>query len=410
MSVSVGSTLYNVSVIDAQGQLSLQKVQARSEEEAAQTVRHAGITVIRCEPFVNSRESRLRSALGAVFTKSGSIDTVVFSQDMATLMEAGVTVKEAIAALNRKEAASSKLQVLGQINTEISNGLSFSAALRKTQAFPELLIATVAASEETGDLATGLSRYAKHQQNLRAVQDKVIGACVYPLLLLAVGSLVVALLLGVVVPRFSTLIDSTGKELPLLSKILMSWGHFVDSHPWVPFMILVALIATMTWLIVQFRNPQRRKQWLSRIPGVAKVVREFQHLQLYRTTAILTSRGITIHKALVYSTEFLSTVDQSRLKAALASMREGVGVSTSLENSGLADVIAVSMLNVAERTGAMAEMLDRIADFYERTLQRNIEIVSRLIEPILMIIFGVVIGGIVVLMYLPIFDLASSIS
>jgi general secretion pathway protein F len=106
----------------------------------------------------------------------------------------------------------------------------------------------------------------------------------------------------------------------------------------------------------------------------------------------------------------LSPTDQQRLQTALADMREGVDISSALSNSGLSDIVATSMLNVAERTGSLPEMLDRIADFYERTLQRNIDIISRLIEPVMMIIFGIVIGGIVVLMYLPIFDLASSIT
>lgn len=342
--------------------------------------------------------------------KPAAIDAVSFSQDLATLMEAGVTVKEAIQALTRKESAHSRHRVLDQLNTAVSQGLSFSAALERTQAFPELLVATVAASEQTGDLATGLSRYARNQQSLRTVRDRVISACVYPLLLLALGSLVVAMLLGVVVPRFATLIDSSGRELPFLSKVLMGWGRYVDAHPMVPLLLFLTIGAAIGTLVTKWRQPEVRKKWLEKMPGVAKVVREFQHLQMYRTTAILTSRGIAIHKALLYSLEFLSPSDQARLKTALGQMREGIAISSALSNSGLSDVVATSMLNVAERTGALSEMLDRIADFYERTLQRNIDIVSRLIEPVLMIIFGIVVGGIVILMYQPIFDLASSIS
>jgi general secretion pathway protein F len=190
----------------------------------------------------------------------------------------------------------------------------------------------------------------------------------------------------------------------------MSWGHFVDSNPWVPFVLLGALIAGFLRIAAAMKNPSSRKKLLNALPVVAKVVREFQHLQMYRTTAILTSRGITIHKALVYSFDFLNEQDQVRIRKALDDMREGQRVSAAFEANGLSDQVATSMLNVAENTGSMSEMLDRIADFYERKLQRNVDIVSRLIEPILMIIFGFVIGGIVVLMYLPIFDLAASIS
>ncbi len=401
---------YSVTVIDTQGRLAVRVVDARTEGQAHQLATVDGETVLRCTLAEQTFQARWALQVQKYFKGSSEIDTVVFSQDMATLLEAGVTVKEAIHALTQKETSATKLEVLRGVNTAISQGLSFSGALAQAETFPELLIATVAASEETGDLATGLSRYAKHQQSLRTVRDRVVGACVYPLLLLVVGSFVVALLLGVVVPRFATLIDSTGKELPFLSKVLMGWGHLVDAQPWIPVLLLGGMFVSMAFAFVQFKNPDFRKKWLERIPGVAGVVREFQHLQMYRTTAILTARGITIHRALVYSKEFLSPTDQVRLTTALSGMTQGASVSNALGNSGLSDIVAISMLNVAERTGAMPEMLDRIADFYERSLQRNIDIVSRLIEPILMIIFGAVIGGIVILMYLPIFDLASSIS
>lgn len=406
----MNAAAFDVVVMDPRGRVSMQQVEAASVEQAHQRVIRKGLVVLQCDAAKVGGGSAIRNLQKLFFSKSTTIDTVAFSQDLATLMEAGVTVKEAIQALARRESSHSSRRVLDHLNTAISQGLSFSAALERTQAFPELLVATVAASEQTGDLATGLSRYARHQQSLRTVRDRVIGACVYPLLLLTVGSLVVAMLLGVVVPRFATLIDSTGRELPLLSKVLMAWGRFVDAHPMVPMLLFLAIGAAIATLVTKWRQAEVRKKWLEKIPGVSKVVREFQHLQMYRTTAILTSRGIAIHKALPYSLELLSPTDQVRLKTALEQMREGVAISSALSNSGLSDVVATSMLSVAERTGALSEMLDRIADFYERTLQRNIDIVSRLIEPILMIVFGIIVGGIVVLMYLPIFDLASSIS
>ncbi len=406
----MSASTFQVDVIDLQGKVSRLQVEAVNSEQARQFASSSGQTVLQSAPVSNTGWGLSKIPRQQLFGKAASVDTVIFSQDLATLLEAGLTVKEAIQALTVKELSSSRRQVFTQVNTAITEGLSLSAALEASGAFPALLVATVSASEQTGDLATGLSRFARHQQSLRTVRDRVIGACVYPLLLLAVGSLVVVMLMGVVVPRFATLIDTTGHELPVLSKMLMSWGRYVDTHPAAPVALIVLLLAFAVLLVVRWRQPDVRRKWLGMVPGVARVVREFQHLQMYRTTAILTSRGMPIHKALVYSLEFLSPIDRTRLQAALNEMKEGMTISTALANSGLSDVMATSMLNVAERTGALPEMLDRIADFYERTLQRNIDIVSRLIEPILMIIFGIIIGGIVILMYLPIFDLASSIS
>lgn len=406
----MSANAYHIVAIDLQGQVSNRRVEAATAEQASQQATDDGFSVLQCEPAGAVRGTFNSFTQIHRGSSAKLIDTVVFSQDMATLMAAGLTVKEAIHALATQEAATSRRHVFNQLDSSVMQGLSFSTAMQKTQAFPDLLVATVAASEQTGDLAIGLSRYAQHQQSLRAVRDRVIGACVYPLLLLVVGSIVVTVLMGVVVPRFATLIDSTGRELPVLSKLLMSWGHFAGSHPIIPILLFLCMASIIVGLAASWKNAEFRKKWLSKIPGIAKVVREFQHLQMYRTLAILTARGITIHKALPYTMELLSPGDRARLTDALAQMREGVSISHALSTTGLSDVVATSMLNVAERTGALPEMLDRIADFYERTLQRNIDIVSRLIEPVLMIILGIVVGGIVILMYLPIFDLASSVS
>lgn len=411
MSSSQVLNSYHVVAIDMQGRLQSSQVEAMSVEEAHAIADGQGQTVLECSLAASSNASGARLwQLMARAKPATTMDNVAFSQDLATLMDAGVTVKEAIHALSLKELSPSRRQILAQLDQAVSEGLSFSAAMQRTGAFPDLLLATVAASEQTGDLATGLQRYARHQQSLRTVRDRVIGASVYPLLLLVVGSLVIAMLLGVVVPRFAILIDVNGRQLPFLSQLLMSWGRFVGEHASVAVTFFALLALGIAVPLIKLRAPSTRKRWLEKIPGFSRLAREFQHLQMYRTTAILTSRGITIHKALLYSMELLSPSDQPRLRAALEAMREGVDISSALSNSGLSDIVATSMLNVAERTGSLPEMLDRIADFYERSLQRNIDIVSRLIEPVMMIIFGVLIGGIVILMYLPIFDLAASIS
>jgi general secretion pathway protein F len=405
---SPSTAVFSTVVLDPQGRIATRRVDAASVEQARSIAARDGCTVLECTPV---RAPGARGVLvGLLRDNRATVDTVAFSQDLATLMEAGVTVKEGVGALARRETSAQRRQILHGLNEAVAEGLSLSAAMEQSRAFPQLLVATVAASEQTGDLSTGLSRYARHQQSLRGVRDKVIGACVYPLLLLAVGAAVVLLLLGVVVPRFSRLVDGTGRELPLLSQWLMAWGQFADAHPAAPMVLLGSFALAAVLLVSQWRSDEARKRWLARIPGVAGVVREFQHLQMYRTTAILTSRGIPIHKALGFSTDLLGPADRQRLQAGLLQMQQGAAISTALAGCGLSDVIATSMLGVAERSGALPEMLDRIADFYERSLQRNIDIVSRLIEPLLMIVFGFVIGGIVVLMYLPIFDLASSVS
>lgn len=396
---------HRVTGVDEAGQLRSLNVEAATLELAKERAAHQGISVIRCEPVMQAR-FRSRNHFGG---RGSRIDVITFSLDLSTLLDAGVTVKESLEALESRERAHSVKLLIDQLIQHITQGHSFSQALKHSGAFPELLIATVAASERTGDLALGLKRYAQHQESLRSVRDRVVGASVYPLLLLMVGTVVVLLLLGVVVPRFANLIDIDGRNLPLLSQLMMDWGRFVTQHAGWAYTLFALIAAAATWLILQLKASSSRRRWLASLPMVSQIAREFQHLQMYRTTAILTSRGIPIHLALPYSAELLNPHDQRRLEQALQFIREGVGLSDALSSSGLSDAVAGSMLGVAERSGSLSEMLDRMADFYERSLQRKIDIASRLIEPIMMIIFGVLVGGIVIMMYLPIFDLASSI-
>lgn len=401
-----GEMGFNVIVLDARGSIATRRVLAPTADQAQRLASADGSSVLRCTADAASSE---RTFLRSMRMRT-AVDTAAFSQDLATLLDAGVTVREAVAALARREKALAAREQLQRLHDRLLEGASLSSALERARIFPALMVATIAASEQTGDLAVGLSRFAAHHQALRTVRDRVIGACVYPLLLLTVGSFVVILLMGVVVPRFARLIEVQGRDLPTMSKWLMAWGRFADAHPSAVVGSIGLLVLACAWLVWSARDAEWRKRQTERIPGLRGMVREFQHLQLYRTTAILTTRGIVIHKALAFGQDLLGPADRTRLTHGIARMHEGMPVSEALSSCGLADIVASSMLTVAERSGAFPEMLDRVADFYERSLQRRIDIASRLVEPLLMIVFGFLIGFIVVMMYLPIFDLASSFS
>jgi general secretion pathway protein F len=390
---------FRLPVLDLQGQLITVDIEAMDVQEAHVLAARRGLT-----PVQSASPSR---RLG--LQRSRPFDSIAFAQDMATLLAAGVTVRESVRALAQRERVPVLRHMLSRISVSVAEGNPLSTALRQTGVVPDLMIATVLASEQTGDLAVGMVRYAGHQASLRTVRDRVVSACVYPMLLLAVSLMAIIILLGVVVPRFAVLIDIEGRQLPFMSRVLMQWGRFASENPWIAASAFAVVVLVVTWLLVQLRTPSIRRLVLEKIPGFAALGREFQQLQLYRTTAILTSRGVPLHKALAHGRDLLGPTDQLRLDEALARMKDGAGIAASLSAAGLSDQVATSMLAVAESTGAISEMLDRIADFYDRKLQKNIDLASRLAEPALMILFGLLIGAIVVLMYLPIFDLASTV-
>ncbi|MDH5331512.1 MAG: type II secretion system F family protein, partial [Aquincola sp.] len=186
-------------------------------------------------------------------------------------------------------------------------------------------------------------------------------------------------------------------------------GRMVAGHAWA---VAAVALAAITAVVVTARQTLRtgaKSRWIESLPLVGPLIRQFRHAQMYRTAGMLVKGGIATPKALQLSTNLLGEADRTRLTRAVTLIHEGRSISSALQAAELADPVAASMLAVAERTGALAEILERIASFHESRLQRSVELTSRLFEPLLMIVIGLVIGAIVVLMYLPIFDLASSL-
>jgi general secretion pathway protein F len=382
------------------------EVSADDATSARSSAMREGLLVLSCTPRQAANASTTRHRTSA----RRRIDVATFSHELASLLAAGLSVIDALRTLAANDVAGTSRSVLLDVVDLVSEGLPLSAALeRPSGRFPALLVATVKASEQTGDLPTALQRYAAHQQSLKALRDKVTGAAVYPLLLLVVGSLVVLFLLGVVVPKFAVLIESTRRELPWSSQLLMSWGRFVAEHAWGAGTIMVGSIGALAFAARHMIRHGARARWIEAMPLIGPTIRQFRHAQLYRTTGMLVRGGIAAPRALQLGANLLGDDDRARLTRAVTLIHEGRSLSRALGDAGLSDPVAGSMLAVAERTGALAEILERIAAFHESRLQRSVELTSRLFEPLLMIVIGLVIGAIVVLMYLPIFDLASSL-
>jgi general secretion pathway protein F len=388
------------------GALRSLEVTADNATSASSIALREGLLVVSCTPrgAASTNTTRLRGSLRQ------RIDVATFSHELAALLAAGLSVVDALRTLAANQATAASAAVLLDVVELVSQGLPLSDALdRHASGFPALLVATVRASEQTGDLPTALERYATHRQSLKALRDKVTGAAVYPLLLLVAGSLVVLFLLGVVVPRFAVLIESTRRELPWSSQLLMSWGRFVAAHAWGAAAAMFGTIAALTIALQHVLRDGARARWIEAVPVIGATIRQFRHAQLYRTTGMLVRGGIAAPRALQLGANLLGDEDRVRMMQAVRLIHEGRGLSRALQDAQLADPVACSMLAVAERTGALAEILERIAAFHESRLQRSVELTSRLFEPLLMIVIGLVIGAIVVLMYLPIFDLASSL-
>ena len=335
---------------------------------------------------------------------------VTFSQELVALLDAGLSLVESIETLAEKEAALAIRRTLDQVLVRLREGQTFGAALSEHPlSFPTLYVATVRAAERTGALREALTRYVAYQQQVDVLRKSLINASIYPAVLCGAGLLVVAFLMGYVVPRFSSIYEDLGSNLPFASRMLMQWGQFLDKNG---FLVLVGTAATIAALIYTFSRPAVRAaigRRIASIPALGSRLHIYQLARLYRTVGMLQRGGTPMVTAMRMSAGLLSANLQSAFANATQAVREGRSLGDAMEQYGLTTPVAARMLRVGERSGNMGEMMERIAGFYDEELSRWVGLVTRLIEPALMSLIGIIIGGIVVLMYFPIFELAGSI-
>jgi general secretion pathway protein F len=401
-----GAMAFEVVGMQPQGGVRTARVLAPDSQRAVQQLQLEGLRVLSCRPATRGAAGWT----GALLPRRAKLDVGLFTEELAALLEAGLGMVDAIRTLALKEQDARARAALERVAVDLTEGLPLSRTLANQSAtFPPLLIAAVAASEQTGDLVVSLRRYAAHLETLEALRGKVIGAAVYPVLLLVVGSAVVLFLLGVVVPRFALLLEGAHSDLPTASRVLLGLGKAIAMHPWFYVVALGSLFALTGYALVRAMRTGWQIRGLQRLWIVGPLVRTFRHAQFYRTSAMLVQGGIPVVRAFGMCRSLLTPEDQSGLDAAIVAIAEGGRIGPALREQQIADEVALRMLEVAQRTGQLAEVLARIAQFKEAQLTRAVAVASRLIEPALMIFIGLVIGAIVVLMYLPIFDLASSL-
>jgi general secretion pathway protein F len=353
---------------------------------------------------------RAKSGLRARLAGRHRFALLLFSVELLALIDAGLTLTDALETLAEKEERADNAAVGRPIVAQHDEGRTLSAALATMPAaFPPLYVATIRASEKTGGLSEALSRYVAYQEQLDAVRKKIVSASIYPLLLTGVGFLVTLFLLGYVVPRFSRIYEGIGTQLPLLSKLLLHWGQLLHAHG-----AMVALVAiAATALAAHGATRPQVRAWIMhrawRIPAIGARMRIYQLARFYRTLGMLLRGGIPVRQALDMVADLLHPALRADLVLAAASISEGRSVSYAMESHRLTTPVAARMLRVGERSGRMGEMMERAAAFYDEEMARWVDWFTRLFEPLLMAFIGVVIGVIVVLMYLPIFELAGSL-
>lgn len=393
---------FEVKVIDGTGKVMSMKMDAASNGEVIRHFNGQGYSVLAV---------RQRNASGWPWQlRRGHFPLWLFTQELLALLSAGLVLVEAIETLNEKEQRPESRMILDRINKLLHEGKSLSDALQDfPEVFPSLYVATVRASEKTGDLQQALARYARYQEQADAVRKKLVNASIYPALLILMGSGVLLFLLGYVVPRFAGVYEAIGSDLPFFSRLLLGWGRLLEGNAgrlgW-GLLLLLVLAANL------LPRPGVRRvlvSYLWRMPLLGQHMHLYQLARFYRMLGMLLISGTPLVQALGMVAGLLQFTMSDRLHKVVRQISEGLPLSQAMQGNELTTPVVLRMLRVGEKSGQMGQMMEHIASFYEEEIAQTVERFTRLFEPLLMAFIGILIGAVVVLMYLPIFELAGSI-
>ena len=394
---------FNVHALDAQQQVVALRLEAASEAAARDMAASRGLAVFSIE---GKRQAFALPRLG----RSGGFKPMLFSIELLALLEAGLNLVEAMQTLAEKEAAGERGQVLTGVLAAINRGEPFSRAVASfPQHFSPLYVATLKASERTGNVKEALSRYIAYQGELDRVKKKVVSASIYPAILVVVGALVLGFLMFYVVPRFAQVYEDMSGTLPFFSRLLLAFGSFVGKHGFFLFSAFILGIGSSAWALSrpQVRSALNQRVW--RMPAIGERMKTYQLARLYRTAGMLMRAGIPAVRALEMVEDLLAAHLRPQLRQARSLIEQGHAMSAALGTAGLATPVATRMMLVGERSGDMGQMLGQIARFHDEEVARFVDWFTRAFEPVLMAVLGIAIGLVVVLMYMPIFELAGNI-
>jgi type IV pilus assembly protein PilC len=338
-------------------------------------------------------------------------ELLIFNQELLALVKAGLPVLRVWDLLIERTQRTAFREALQGVRQDIRGGSSASEALaRHPQFFSDLYLATIRAGEQSGNLPEVLQRYITYLKLMIGLRQKVMKALAYPAFLVIVGIAVVGFLLSYVIPTFVSVYGESAKSLPAATQALINLIQIGGSQL-IPLLAMaaVALIAAQAW----YRTPAGRlaaDRYLLRLPVIGPILVKHYTIQLTRTLATVLSGGTPLVDALDISRGAISNrFIAGGLADAASEIREGSTLASALERPKILPKLAIEMLSVGEETGSLEPMLRDVAEFYDGDLDVRLTQLTTWIEPVLLLIMGLVVGGIVIIMYLPIFQMAETV-
>jgi type IV pilus assembly protein PilC len=354
----------------------------------------------------------LRSLARPRRSRIATREFLVFNQELATLLKAGLPLVQSLDILRRRVSNPFFKSVLDDVHDRVRAGSSLSEAFEAHGAlFPGVYTASLMAGEKSGNLEQVIRRYVAYVKVVTSVRKKTISALVYPTILLLLSICVVALIVLRVVPAFGSFYEGFGEELPLSTRIIVAVSDVATTYfLWIVLLLAAVGAAIWTWL----RQPGQRlrlDRWVLQLPMLGPIARKFATSQAARTLSTLLGGGIPLVNAIEVSARAIKNKFIAReLQNAAQQVREGRALAAAMDESAAFPDVAIKMVEVGESTGALQEMLNSLADFFDEEIETNLGRFVTLVEPILLIVMGLVIAGLLLALYLPLFNLSDVLS
>ena len=383
------------------GQLKSATIEAKTREEVVAQLRKQKLTVVKVD------EQTKKKATGTIAMR----DVVIFTRQFATMINAGLPLVQALDILAKQSENPSLKEVTRQVVFDVESGHTVADALRKhPKAFTDLYTNMVAAGEAGGILDTILLRLAVFLEKNDALVRKVKGAMIYPGVIMSVAVIAIGVLLLFVIPVFKEMFASVGMALPVPTRVVIALSEFLQGY----WYMVAGGIAASGWLTKRYYNTNDGRRtidgMLLKFPILGDVLRKSAVSRFTRTLGTLISSGVSILEGLEITAKTAGNrIIQDAIMESRASIAGGESIAAPLQKSAVFPPMVISMIAVGEQTGGLDEMLSKIADFYDEEVDAAVSALLSMLEPLMIVFLGVVVGGMVVAMYLPIFDMINAV-
>jgi type IV pilus assembly protein PilC len=336
-------------------------------------------------------------------------DFLVFNQELATLLKAGMPLVQSLDLLRRRVQSPVFRGVLHDVHERVRSGTALSDAFAAHAALvPSVYTASLLAGERSGSLDTVLRRFVEYSKIIATVKRKTMSALIYPIILITLAFILVAIIVFRVVPAFTDFYASFGADLPLITRIIVRASTVLRQQ--LAFVVIggTAAAAAFVFWLRQPGQMARLDHLVLRLPVAGEIAGKFATSQMARTLATLLGGGLPLVNALDISARSIGNqYVAGQLEVVTARVREGQSFAAALEARGIFPDVAVKMAEVGESTGALQDMLNTVADFYDEEISTNMERFVTLVEPLLLVIMGIVIAVLLLALYMPLFQLSS---